>query len=71
MGVEYWTPLIGFLRSTLQGSHAIDAEDLARIHVTDSVEEATSLIRDRAMHEFGLTRKVEPRRRWYLGELRR
>jgi len=71
MGVEYWTPLIGFLKSTLQASHAIDAEDLARIHVTDSVEDATRLIRDRAIHEFGLTRKATPRRKWYLGELKR
>jgi uncharacterized protein (TIGR00730 family) len=68
MGVDYWRPLIEFLKSKLQSSRAIDAEDLARIVVTDSVEEATALIRDRAIHQFGLRDRPPIKRRWYLGE---
>lgn len=67
MGVDYWKPLLGFLESTL-ASHAIDPEDLRRILVTDSVEQATTLIRDRAVQQFGLTRGLAPKRRWFLGE---
>jgi len=70
MGVDYWKPLIGFLESTLQASHAINQEDLRRIHLTDSVEEAAELIRDQAIHQFGLTRKIAPKRKWFLGELK-
>jgi uncharacterized protein (TIGR00730 family) len=67
MGVDYWKPLLAFLESTL-ASHAIDPEDLRRILVTDSVEQATALIRDRAVQQFGLTRGPAPKRRWFLGE---
>lgn len=69
MGVDYWKPLIGFLESTLQASHAINQEDLRRIHLTDSVEEGVELIRDQAIHQFGLSRKIAPKRKWFLGEL--
>jgi uncharacterized protein (TIGR00730 family) len=68
MGVDYWKPLVGFLTSTVHQSHAIDAEDLQRIHLTDSVDDAVDLIRDRAIHQFGLTRRPAPRRKWYLAE---
>jgi uncharacterized protein (TIGR00730 family) len=68
MGIEYWTPLIRFLESTLAASHAIDAEDLRRIHLTDSVDDAVDLIRDQALHQFGLTKGPAPRRKWYLAE---
>jgi uncharacterized protein (TIGR00730 family) len=69
MGVDYYKPLLGFLQSTLQGSHAIDPEDLLRIHLTDSVDDAVELIRYQAVHQFGLTKTRVPRRRWYLGEV--
>jgi uncharacterized protein (TIGR00730 family) len=68
VGVDYWKPLVGFLESTVSTSHAIDAEDLQRIHLTDSVDDAVELIRDRAIHQFGLVRRSAPRRKWYLGE---
>jgi uncharacterized protein (TIGR00730 family) len=71
LGVDYWKPLVGFLESTVRTSHAIDAEDLQRIHLTDSVDDAVDLIRDRAVHQFGLTRQPAPRRKWYLGEWHR
>jgi uncharacterized protein (TIGR00730 family) len=68
IGVEFWKPLIDVLRGKLLAVGTIDPVDVERITLTDSVPEAVSLIRDRAMRDFGLSYgpRVEPR--WYLGE---
>ena len=68
LGVEYWRPLLDFLRDRLLASGAIDRIDLERLLVTDSAEAATDLIRERAMRQFGLTYGPRARRRWYLLE---
>ena len=68
MGTDYWRPLLTFLRSRPLAHHAIDEADLSRLLVTDSPEQATELIRDRALHQFGLTYGPRARRRWYLLE---
>lgn len=68
MGRDYWAPLLGFLRDTLQREGTIDAEDLTRLVVTDSPEEAVAHVRDAAMSQFGLTYGPRLRRRWFLWE---
>jgi uncharacterized protein (TIGR00730 family) len=68
MGADYWAPLIHFLRSRLLRSGAIDPVDLERVVVTDSVELATQLIRERAVGQLGLRQGRPPKRRWFLGE---
>ena len=68
VGREYWAPLLRFMEDTLVARGTIDAQDLARIAVTDSVEAVLECIRERAMHRFGLTYGPRARRRWWLGE---
>lgn len=63
MGVEYWEPLIDFLRDTLVAMGTIDAEDVQRFYVTDSPAEAATVIRDAAMRKFGLHYAERRRRR--------
>jgi len=46
----------------------IDEADATRWIVTDSPEEAVTLIRERAMRQFGLTYGPRARPRWWLGE---
>ena len=68
MGREYWLPLIEFLRTQPLDHGAISPEDLSRIVLTDSIEEATELIKTSSVRKFGLRlrRGVQPRR--WLGE---
>jgi uncharacterized protein (TIGR00730 family) len=68
MGVEYWQPLIEFMKAPLLECGAIDPEDLERVFVTDSVEDATELIRSTAVQRFGVLEHVRVKQRWYLGE---
>jgi uncharacterized protein (TIGR00730 family) len=68
VGREYWAPLMTFLEGTLVGRGTIDAADLARITVTDSVEEVIDCVKERALRRFGLTLGPRVRRRWWLGE---
>ena len=54
LGVEYWSPMIEFLRHSLLQNRAIDAADLDHLLVTDSPEEAVAFIQRRATEKFGL-----------------
>lgn len=65
MGVEFWQPLIDFMRKTLVGMGTIDAADLDRLYLTDSPQQAIEVIRQAAIRRFGLryTKKIQ-RRRW-------
>lgn len=71
MGVEYWMPLLDYLRGTLVRAGTIDASDVGRLVVTDSPETAREIIRGCAIRRFGLPKPPHPRRplRW-LGEAR-
>lgn len=68
IGCEYWQPLIDFLRERPLAFHTIDAADLDRLYVTDSVEEAAARIRDVALANFGLRYRKPPKRRRFLFE---
>ena len=54
LGVEYWSPLLAFLRQSLLANAAISARDLEEILVTDSPEEAVAHIQRCAIETFGL-----------------
>jgi uncharacterized protein (TIGR00730 family) len=68
LGVEYWQPLVDFLRDRLVKARTIDPADVARFHLTDSPEEAAQLIRATALEQFGLTAGRRVQRRWWLLE---
>jgi uncharacterized protein (TIGR00730 family) len=68
VGREFWHPLIAFLHDRLIAERTIDPNDLARILVTDSPEEAVQSITEVAMSRFGLTYGPRLKRRWFLGE---
>ncbi len=63
MGVAYRSPLVQFLNNTLLKNGAIDAEDLSRLLVTDSPEEAVHHIQKSAIDQFGLKYKLRRRPR--------
>lgn len=68
MGIEFWKPLIAFLRDTLVAAGTVAEDDLARLMLTDSPEEAVAAIRDAATRRFGLHYGVRPKRRPWLFE---
>ncbi len=68
LGVEYWRPLIDFLRERLVPARTLDAADVERFRLTDSPEEAAEHIREVALQKFGLTAGPHMRRRWWLLE---
>jgi uncharacterized protein (TIGR00730 family) len=68
MGVDFWTPLMDFMRNRLEAEKTIDPADLSRILVTDSPEQAVKHITDAATLHFGLSYGPRPKRRWFLWE---
>jgi len=69
MGVEFWQPLIDFMRGTLVGLGTIERSDLDRLHLTDDPEYAANQIREVGMKKFGLMySKGRPHRRPWLFE---
>jgi uncharacterized protein (TIGR00730 family) len=68
MGLEYWRPLIEFIDSMAKAG-MIAPEDLNLIYATDSVEDATAHIREKAIEPFGLKVVTRVRRNLpWLGE---
>lgn len=66
MGVDYWSPLIRLLEQKMVAEGTIDQEDVDRLIVTDSPDEAVSLALQSARTKFGL--QWEPKPSWILGE---
>ena len=65
MGTDYWRPFVSYLRSSMLARGMVDGDDIDRLVITDSPEEAAGLIRDAAMKRFGLKYQAKrPRRRW-------
>ncbi len=68
IGRAFWEPLMAFLKSTPVARGTLDPLDLGLFVITDSPAEAVAQIRERAMHQFGLTYGPRAKPRWYLGE---
>jgi uncharacterized protein (TIGR00730 family) len=68
MGVEFWKPLLDFMRGTLVKDGTIDPGDVDEFFVTDSPEDAAAHVRDIGLQRFGLTYGPRMKRRWFLGE---
>jgi uncharacterized protein (TIGR00730 family) len=72
VGSEFWSPLVEAIRGTMLAEQTISAQDLAMLHVTDSIEDAARLIHEAALTRFGLSyAKKQMKRRWYFGEFGR
>lgn len=69
MGVDYWRPMIDYLRDTLLAAGTISPEDLDLLVLTDSPDEAAEVIH-RASHanSEAIARARQPSRWWFLGE---
>jgi len=67
LGVEYWTPLMDFIRGSLLMNAAINPQDVEHLLVTDSPAEAVGFIQKSATEHFGL-RYVRRRPRKLLFE---
>jgi uncharacterized protein (TIGR00730 family) len=68
MGVEFWKPLLDFMRGTLVKDGTIDPGDVDEFFVTDSPEDAAAHVRNIGLQRFGLTYGPRMKRRWFLGE---
>ena len=62
MGRDYWAPLIQFLRETMLPQGTIGPEDVDRLTITDSPEEAVQLVRNMALDQFGLRQSKRTRK---------
>jgi predicted Rossmann-fold nucleotide-binding protein len=67
MGRDYYEPLIDFLERMVI-EKTISPEDLNLFLVTDSIDEAMAHIEKHAIQKFGLVRRREMKKRWWLGE---
>lgn len=66
MGVDYWQPLIHLLEEKMVPEGTIDQEDVDRLIITDSPDEAVSRVLRSARTNFGL--EWEPKPSWILRE---
>jgi uncharacterized protein (TIGR00730 family) len=71
MGVEFWKPMIAFLRARMVEGGTLGADDVDQLLLTDSPAEAVKYIRDRGEKQFGLHYRRTPRSHWFFGEARR
>lgn len=69
VGVEYWTPLLNYLRETMVKHKTIDQADVDRFFISDSPEEVAAIISEVASKRFGL-QKAPTKPRWWLLESR-
>jgi len=67
MGRDYWQPLMDFVYRMAEAG-TISPEDPDLIFFTDSIEEATEHIRCHALRQFGLRRRLIPKKLKLLGE---
>lgn len=68
MGVDFWHPIIEQVADTFLRAGTVDRIDIDRIYMTDSPEQAASIVREAALRQFGLRYGVRPRRRRWLFE---
>jgi len=70
MGVDYWQPLVDWLRAKMVAEKTIGVEDLQLLRVTDSVEEAVRVIEERTRESAARARRVAATSTPLLGESR-
>lgn len=68
MGLDYWAPLMEFIRSRMIPEKTINPEDLTRMILTDDPDEAAHCVRQCAIDHFGLSYTPPVKKRWLLGE---
>jgi uncharacterized protein (TIGR00730 family) len=68
MGVDYWAPLIEFMRGRLLVERTIDERDLDLLTVTDDPHHAIDVIAAAAERNFGFMWKDRPKPKVLLGE---
>ena len=66
IGSEFWQPFLAFMREHVVSLGSISGDELDYFTVTDSPEEAATLIREAAIRHHGLRYRevVQQRRRW-------
>ncbi len=67
MGVDYWKPLLDFIKDRQLAQGTISPEDLSLLPLTDDPKEAMSIVR-RELQKAAAAHKPAPRKRWWLGE---
>lgn len=67
MGVDFWTPMIDFLRTRMLAAGTLSQGDLDLITLTDSPDEALEHIK-RGVNVFEADRMKRPKRHRWLGE---
>jgi uncharacterized protein (TIGR00730 family) len=67
MGLDYWKELRAFIQKMLEAG-TISPGDLDLMLFTDSVEEAMNHLREKAVKQFKLSRRLEPKANPLLGE---
>ncbi|MEY3459748.1 MAG: family protein YgdH [Planctomycetota bacterium] len=66
-GVDYWKPMLDYLRTTMVAEGTISADDVDRFILSDSPADIAARVSQIAKAEFGV-REVQPRPRWWLFE---
>lgn len=66
-GLDYWEPLLEFLKERMVVDGTIDKSDIDRFILSDDPEEIAEQVASVAMKRFGLKRG-KPKPRWWLGE---
>ncbi len=66
MGLDYWAPLIDFVKETMIPAGTIDEEDATRIILTDDPVEAAEKIRSITTVSFGLEERTTRPKPWRL-----
>ena len=68
VGSDFWNPIVEFLRNNLVPGGYITEDDVARLVVTDSAEEAAEIIHEIALRQFGVEYAKGPKPRLLLWE---
>jgi uncharacterized protein (TIGR00730 family) len=68
MGVDYWEPLLGFVRERLIAESTISPEDIELLKITDSPDEACAYIAARTMPRVQQSEARKPVPKPVLGE---
>lgn len=67
VGVEFWSPLVEFMRARMLAEKTISPEDLHRLILTDSVEEVIGCLQTCPSKPVAIPNQPAPVRVWELG----